>query len=79
MLTSPTTSTLPTLSSLQTPMMSLSGKGLRRKLMLSPVVTASGTMPISPRIATYRATSATAIITGPETVPPGRSSSWPIL
>ena len=41
------------------------------------VVTAKGTMPISPSNATYSATSATAISNGPETVPPGRSSLMP--
>lgn len=57
--------------------MSRSDAGLRRKLIDRLVVTASGTIPISPRIATYSATSTTVIMTGPETVPPGRNSAMP--
>src|SRR5229473_941996 len=48
------------------------GAGLRRKLMLRLVVTASGTQPIEARSAMYIVTSASIMRTGPETVPPGR-------
>ena len=41
--------------------------------MLRLMVTASGTGPIAASSATYMATSASAIIVGPEIVPPGRS------
>ena len=46
--------------------------GRRRKLTLKLVVTASGTGPIEASTATYRAKSASAIMVGPEMVPPGR-------
>ena len=41
--------------------------------MLRLVVTASGTQPIAESTARYMVKSASAIITGPDTVPPGRS------
>ena len=45
--------------------------------MVRLVVTASGTQPIADSTATYMAKSASAIMIGPETVPPGRSDlSW---
>ena len=69
--TSPTASLLPSLISLALPMRS-TGAGLRRKLIEALVVTACATRPISPTIATNRATSQTANIAGPEIVPPGR-------
>ena len=47
----------------------------RRKLMVRLVVTASGTQPIADRTARYMVKSASAIMIGPETVPPGRSDS----
>src|SRR5690242_14723454 len=47
--------------------------GLRRKLILRFVVTASGTGPIEASTATYIAKSVRPIIVGPEIVPPGRS------
>ena len=46
--------------------------GLRRKLMLRLVVTASGCRPIAENTATYIAKSASTIMVGPEIVPPGR-------
>ena len=46
--------------------------GLRRKLMLRLVVTASGSGPIDASTPTYMAKSASAIMVGPEIVPPGR-------
>ena len=46
--------------------------GLRMKSMEQFVVTASASGPIRARIARYIATSASANIVGPETVPPGR-------
>ena len=49
--------------------------GRRRKLMLKLVVTARSTRPMRLRTTPYMAKSATAIITAPETVPPGRTNS----
>ena len=46
--------------------------------MLRLVVTASGTGPIEASIATYIAKSASAIMVGPEMVPPGRNEPRPI-
>src|SRR5262249_27813503 len=74
MQTSPVASRLPSLSSRASPVRSR-GAGLRRKLMLRLMVTASGTGPIAPSTATYMAKSASAIMVGPEIVPPGRTCS----
>src|SRR5580704_17049601 len=57
--------------------MGLRGEGLRRKLMFKLVVTARGTMPMVASMATYSATSATAMSRGPDTVPPGRNCAGP--
>ena len=43
--------------------------------MLRLMVTASGTGPIAASTATYMAKSASAIMVGPEIVPPGRSEA----
>ena len=67
----PTASRLPSLSSRHSARRSR-WAGLRRKLMLRLVVTASGTGPIEARMPTYIAKSASAIMVGPEMVPPGR-------
>ena len=57
--------------------MALSAEGFLKKLMDKFDVTAKATKPSLPSTAVYKATSAKAISTGPETVPPGRSSSKP--
>src|ERR1700679_1491877 len=67
----------PTLISLHAPRMGLRGEGLRRKLIFKLVVTANGTRPTVASIATYSATSATAMSKGPDTVPPGRNCAGP--
>ena len=73
--TSPKANDFPTFNNRHTPMTSLSDDGFLRKLIVRPVVTASGTNPISLKMTTYRAKSATVISTGPDTVPTGRNSS----
>src|SRR3954471_12925900 len=70
--TSPTARRLPSLISLHSAIRSFRA-GLRRKLMLRLVVTASGTGPTEASTATYIAKSVSPIIVGPEIVPPGRS------
>jgi hypothetical protein len=47
--------------------------GFRRKSMCRLVVTASSAGPICASIATHAVVSASIIIRGPDTVPPGRS------
>jgi len=49
-----------------------SGSGFRKKFMFKFVVTAKTTDPTVFKIAAYMAKSASSIIDGPETVPPGR-------
>jgi len=49
------------------------------KLMVRFVVTASGTMPISPKMATYSATSATVIKIGPNTVWPAQIAGTDLM
>src|SRR5262249_42977602 len=75
MVTSPVASRLPSLRSRASAMRSR-GAGLRKKLMLRLMVTASGTGPIAASTATYMAKSASAIMVGPEIVPPGRTERW---
>src|SRR5262249_22920625 len=78
MVTSPVTSRLPSFSSRASALRSRRA-GFRRKLMLRLMVTASGTGPTAPSTATYMAKSASAIMVGPEIVPPGRMEfSWNI-
>src|SRR5207253_2030926 len=72
MVTSPVASRLPSLSSHASARRSR-GAALRKKLMLRLMVTASGTGPMAASTATYMAKSASAIIVGPEIVPPGRT------
>src|ERR1700730_15470286 len=76
--TSPTTNTRTTFINRHTPLMGWDGEGFLRKLMVKLVVTANGTRPMVPRMATYSATSATAMSTGPDTVFPGRSCAGPM-
>ena len=72
MLTSPTISRLPTFISVDSPTRFLSGSGFRKKFMFKFVVTANTTDQTVFNIAAYMAKSASSIIDGPETVPPGR-------
>jgi hypothetical protein len=55
--TSPITNVRPVLMSLHSPMMRALAAGFRKKLMFKLVVTANGTMPILPNMATDKATS----------------------
>jgi hypothetical protein len=50
---------------------------LARKLIVSVEVTASGTIPIRDNVAIHAAASASDIIVGPDTVPPGRTLPIP--
>ncbi len=51
-----------------------SGLGLLRKLMFRFEVTAISTAPRRPRMTAYIAASASAMMVGPDSVPPGRTS-----
>src|SRR5215468_7850122 len=75
MVTSPVASRLPSLRRRASATRSR-GAGLRKKLMLRLMVTANGTGPTAASTATYIAKSASAIMVGPEIVPPGRSERW---
>src|SRR6516165_4714083 len=75
MVTSPVASRLPSLSNRASARRSR-GAALRKKLMLRLMVTANGTGPIAASTATYIARSASAIMVGPEIVPPGRTERW---
>ena len=72
--TSPTAKRLPSFINFASARRS-AAPGLRKKLMLRLVVTASGTGPIEASTATYMAKSASAIMVGPDMVPPGRMKS----
>src|SRR5258705_3589335 len=72
--TSPTAKRLPSFINFASARRS-AALGLRKKLMLRLVVTASGTTPIDDSTATYMAKSASAIMVGPDMVPPGRMKS----
>src|SRR5262245_26116630 len=75
MVTSPVASRLPSLRRRASATRSRAA-GLRKKLMLRLMVTANGTGPTAASTATYMAKSASAIMVGPEIVPPGRTETW---
>ena len=72
MLTSPTIRRLPTFIRFESPRRFLEGTGFLKKFIFKFVVTAKTTDPMVFNIAAYMARSASSIIDGPETVPPGR-------